>query len=134
MVQLLVPILLVLLVGAGAKPEPGYAKCEIKKYKYCYNVVYACPKDCPYDCTMDCRSCQPICVGGQSSSPKTARCWDKNYPKCYNMEHACPNACPGGCEVDCNTCKPVCSKSSNFSSINLYMHECYDYKNIHQFH
>ncbi|BBH09625.1 late embryogenesis abundant protein-related / LEA protein-related protein [Prunus dulcis] len=74
--QVVVPILLLMLMAAAeAKTPPGIAKnpsnarCLIKKYKHCYNLVHVCPKFCPDKCTVECVSCKPICSGGSSPPP-----------------------------------------------------------------
>ncbi|KAB2635906.1 zonadhesin-like [Pyrus ussuriensis x Pyrus communis] len=74
--QVLVPILLLMITAvAEAKTPPGIAKnpsnarCSIKKYKHCDNLVHVCPKFCPDQCTVECVSCKPICSGGSSPPP-----------------------------------------------------------------
>ncbi|KAM1345386.1 hypothetical protein ACFX15_034128 [Malus domestica] len=74
--QVLVPILLLMITAVvEAKTPPGIAKnpsnarCLIKKYKHCYNLVHVCPKFCPNQCTVECVSCKPICSGGSSPPP-----------------------------------------------------------------
>ncbi|KAI5314703.1 PREDICTED: late embryogenesis abundant [Prunus dulcis] len=74
--QVVVPILLLMLMAAAeAKTPPGIAKnpsnarCLIKKYKHCYNLVHVCPKFCPDKCTVECVSCKPICSGASSPPP-----------------------------------------------------------------
>ncbi|XP_057428521.1 uncharacterized protein LOC130721953 [Lotus japonicus] len=109
--QVLLPILLAMVAGIAAAPpagEPynykyGYATCNIKKYKYCYNLPQECPASCPGRCKVNCATCKPVCIPKEK-----AKCKNKKFPRCYNTEHVCPAACPGPCEVDCNTCKPVC--------------------------
>ncbi|KAJ4716267.1 Root cap/late embryogenesis-like protein [Melia azedarach] len=73
--QFLAPVLLMaMLVAAGATPpgiakNPSNARCLIKKYKHCYNLVHVCPKFCPDQCTVECVSCKPICSGGSTPPP-----------------------------------------------------------------
>ncbi|KAL4318392.1 hypothetical protein GQ457_18G016290 [Hibiscus cannabinus] len=133
--QLSLILLLVLVAVAVATPpgiadHPSRARCNIKKYKYCYNLEHVCPKFCPGgECTVNCVSCKPVCLDGTSAPPspsaypppsqwenppsppppKTVKCTNKNYTQCYNMKHVCPSSCAGDCEVDCVTCKPVCN-------------------------
>ncbi|XP_050261498.1 uncharacterized protein LOC126706206 [Quercus robur] len=75
MKTLLMPILLLMLMAIveatppGVAKSPSYARCLIKKYKYCYNLKLVCPKSCPHQCTVDCVSCKSICVGYKSPPP-----------------------------------------------------------------
>ncbi|XP_062018823.1 uncharacterized protein LOC133735434 [Rosa rugosa] len=73
-----VPIIFLILMGMmteaatppGIAKNPSNARCLIKKYKHCYNLVHVCPKFCPDKCTVECVSCKPICSGG-TTSPTT---------------------------------------------------------------
>ncbi|KAK8656329.1 hypothetical protein V6N13_098282 [Hibiscus sabdariffa] len=73
--QLSLILLLVLVAMAMATPpgiadHPSRARCNIKKYKYCYNLEHVCPKFCPGgQCTVNCVSCKPVCLDGTSAPP-----------------------------------------------------------------
>ncbi|KAL6218894.1 hypothetical protein ACLB2K_012101 [Fragaria x ananassa] len=69
-----VPVLFLILMGMmteatppGIAKNPSNARCLIKKYKHCYNLVHVCPKFCPDQCTVECVSCKPICSGSSTT-------------------------------------------------------------------
>ncbi|KAK8568196.1 hypothetical protein V6N13_106130 [Hibiscus sabdariffa] len=74
-VQLSLALLLALVAMAVATPpgianNPSRARCNIKKYKYCYNLEHVCPKFCPGgQCTVNCVSCKPVCLDGTYAPP-----------------------------------------------------------------
>lgn len=89
--HVIVPILLLMLMSAAeAKTPPGIAKnpsnarCLIKKYKHCYNLVHVCPKFCPDKCTVECVSCKPICSGGSSPPPPVSPTPSPTPPTYYS--------------------------------------------------
>ncbi|CAB4290563.1 unnamed protein product [Prunus armeniaca] len=89
--QVVVPILLLMLMAAAeAKTPPGIAKnpsnarCLIKKYKHCYNLVHVCPKFCPDKCTVECVSCKPICSGASSPPPPVSPTTSTTPPTYYS--------------------------------------------------
>ncbi|KAK8698902.1 hypothetical protein V6N13_115007 [Hibiscus sabdariffa] len=73
--QLSLALLLALVAMAVATPpgianNPSRARCNIKKYKYCYNLEHVCPKFCPDgQCTVNCVSCKPVCLDGTYAPP-----------------------------------------------------------------
>ncbi|KAK8624926.1 hypothetical protein V6N13_089812 [Hibiscus sabdariffa] len=84
--QLSLILLLVLVAVAVATPpgiadHPSRARCNIKKYKYCYNLEHVCPKFCPGgQCTVNCVSCKPVCLDGTSAPPTYTPPSPSTYP------------------------------------------------------